>query len=162
MESGSKMYKIRRFSACALLVIMMIVMAGSAFAAKIKITSPMNIRKGPGMQYRSVAVVSSGKVLKVSKAHSTDGTLWFRITGGKYKGRYVSSQHSTTVKSQVNVKVRAQATVNFRTRPTSSAKLIRQFGHGKVLRCTGYRNGWFRIRYDGRTGYIYGYNLVPA
>lgn len=155
------MKNIRRITAMVIIVAIALMM-GAALAATIKVTSPMHIRTGAGVKYRSVDVVNAGKVLRVKKASSSDGTLWFRITAGRYKGRYISSQHTTTTYSPVDVWVKTTSTANFRKSPTTSSRLMRKFGRGAVLHCTGYRNGWFRIRYNGKTGYIYGYNLKPA
>ncbi len=81
--------KLKRYISRVFIVMLMLALISeSALAATIKVTSYMRIRKGPGEKYSIVSMAAPGKVLQVSKAKSTDGTLWFKITAGKYKGRY--------------------------------------------------------------------------
>ncbi|WP_099866741.1 SH3 domain-containing protein [Pararhizobium haloflavum] len=68
--------------------------ASSAMAASALVTTDLNIRSGPGTQYRSVGVLPNGAVVNV--AGCTSGYSWCRVNYQGYDGwassRYLAQQ----------------------------------------------------------------------
>lgn len=152
----------KRVFALVIAVMLVVMTAGTAMAARIKLTENMNIRRGPGEEYRIVAKARRGTEMNIRKARTDNEALWYKITSGKYRGYYVSAAFSVAVPPRFKIRVRTTGTVNLRDAGTTGGDIIRTIGPGKKLICTGYRNGWFRVRYKGETGYVYGYRLKPA
>lgn len=49
-----------------------------------------------------------------------------------------------------------ESRLNVRSRPTTSSSVIGKLNKGASVTLTGYKDKWYRIDYNGQTGYVYG------
>ena len=83
----------------AALLIAVMCLTGAALAAgKIKTTGDVNIRKGPGLDYKTVGSISSGSTAKYLFETKKDerGVKWYKVS---YNGKtgWISSKYSKIV-----------------------------------------------------------------
>ncbi len=90
---------------------------------------------------------------------------WYKIklddsTTGWVYGKYVKSSEGnekTTSASKSDRIIVASSTVNVRTKPSTSGKLVATIRHNEVYKVSGEENGWFKIiTPSGETGYVNG------
>ena len=96
-------------------------------------------------------------VLKKGTAVETTGTKngWYKIT---YKGKtgYISGKYVTTTKpgTAETTIVYTTANLNVRDKATTEGKKLGVLKKGTAVETTGLKNGWYTIKYNGKTGYI--------
>ena len=96
-------------------------------------------------------------VLKKGTAVETTGTKngWYKIT---YKGKtgYISGKYVTTTKPRTaeTTIVYTTANLNVRDKATTEGKKLGVLKKGTAVETLGLKNGWYTIKYNGKTGYI--------
>ncbi|MDL2258597.1 SH3 domain-containing protein [Eubacteriales bacterium OttesenSCG-928-K08] len=131
----------------------------NASSAKVQATGNVNVRSGPGTNYTKLGQLTKGDVLvKLSESNG-----WTKV---EYKDgeAYVSSTYLKTVSSSTggtggtgstgDTIVQATGTVNVRTGPSTSYTKLGQLKKGAQVTRTGETNGWSKIDYNGKTGYV--------
>ena len=112
----------------------------------------VNFRSGPSTSYSVIGKLSNGD--KVEVISTSNG--WSKI---KYNGKtgYVSSQYlsssapesSTTTTKYVNT-----LSLNVRSGPSTSYSVIGKLSNGDKVEVISTSNGWSKIKYSGKTGYV--------
>ena len=116
-------------------------------------TLSLNVRSGPSTSYSVIGKVSEGD--KVEVISTSNG--WSKI---KYNGKtgYVSSQYlssstapesTTTTTKYVNT-----LSLNVRSGPSTSYSVIGKVSEGDKVEVISTSNGWSKIKYNGKTGYV--------
>ena len=134
-------------------------------------TGDVNMRKGPGLGYKSMRTISSGTKMEFDKTKKDDrGVKWYRIT---YKGRqgWISSKYATeskpggssekskAKKSEKGRKLVTTGSVNLRTGAGLSYKSLRAVPEGVTLTYDETKKDdrgvtWCHVSYKGKTGWI--------
>ena len=148
------------------------VMAVSAYAADSGIISVdvVNTRKGPGTSYDRIEMLAKGK--QVSILGEENG--WYKIKWNNGTGyvlkEYVavssasSAPAATAAPAQnvnANATVKGGSTINVRSGPATSYSRIAMVAAGKRVTLLAEEGGWFKVEFDGKTGYILGDYLAP-
>ena len=142
----------------ALLLASAMPFAVSAEEVSAKTTEYVNFRTGPGTNYSSKGVISSGTGITVT---DTSNSEWYAVrlsdgSTGYIYAEYISvSGSNTTEDGEVNAKTTAD--VNFRTGPGTNynSKAVIGSGTGIIVTDTG-NSQWYAVRLtNGSTGYIY-------
>ncbi|MEH7369618.1 SH3 domain-containing protein [Priestia megaterium] len=116
--------------------------------------STLNVRSGAGTSYASIGSVTKGQKLSVvSKSGS-----WYKIN---YNGRtgYVSSDYvqasgTTTPPAESTTYTVTASTLNVRSGAGTSYASIGSVTKGQKLSVVGKSGSWYKINYNGRTGYV--------
>ena len=96
-------------------------------------------------------------VLKKGTAVETTGLKngWYTI---KYNGKtgYISAKYTTTTKPETAAKkvVYTSANLNVRDKASTDGKKLGVLKKGTAVETTGLKNGWYTIKYNGKTAYI--------
>ncbi len=96
-------------------------------------------------------------VLKKGTAVETTGEKngWYTIT---YKGKtgYISGKYVTTTKPETVAKkvVYTTANLNVRDKASTNGKKLGVLKKGTAVEVIELKNGWYTIKYNGKTGYI--------
>ena len=117
------------------------------------IANRVNFRSGPSTSYSVIGKLSNGD--KVEVISTSNG--WSKI---KYNGKtgYVSSQYlsssaapesTTTTTKYVNT-----LSLNVRSGPSTSYSVIGKVSEGDKVEVISTSNGWSKIKYNGKTGYV--------
>ena len=128
----------------------------------VKVSNTLNVRKGPGTQYDRIGSVKNG--VKVTILGEENG--WYKI---EYNGGagYVSKEYivldgtAPTVTPTATpeapktgtVKISSN-TLNVRKGPGTGYARIGSVKKGATVTILGEENGWYKIEYNGGTGYV--------
>lgn len=124
-----------------------------AYGAGEVSASILNIRSGPGTDNSIISTVRSGSTVVVLEK-STDA--WYKISYNGTVG-YVSSQYLTGVSQVKDFNASGKVNdsgVRYRTGPSTSDSILGSLGSGTAVSIVGINNGWFKIVYNGVTGYM--------
>jgi len=128
--------------------------AGSiAYGAATVAASSLNIRSGPGKEYDRVAAASVGEVVVILERTSED---WYKIN---YLGTvgYVNTPYLTDILTAENFSAKGVLTgnnVRMRSGPDTSGEVLGTYSAGTEMTVIGINNGWYKVKYDGKTGYL--------
>ena len=115
----------------------------------------VNFRKGAGTNYQSMDKLHKGyKVEYIGKSGSWVNIRYNGKTGyvhGDYVGSMNSGEEDTSVKS---IKVVSGSRVNFRSGPSTSNSIISTLNYGTEVDYISESNGWAKIKYNGKIGYM--------
>lgn len=123
-------------------------------AAGVINTANVRLRKGPGTDYDIITEMSKG--VPVAILGWEDG--WYKAA---YAGKtgYVSDElvnvYPTTDSLKGYAIVSTEA-LNMRATASTSGKIVAVVEEGDCLTLKGFNNGWFKVSYDGKTGYVSG------
>ena len=114
--------------------------------------SSLNFRSGPSTSYSVIGKLSSGD--KVEVISTSNG--WSKI---KYDGKtgYVSSKYlssSAPQSSTTTIKYVNASSLNVRSGPSTNNSVIGKLSSGDKVEVISTSNGWSKIKYDGKTGYV--------
>lgn len=113
----------------------------------------LNIRSGPGTNYDVKGTVTDGSIVVILEKASDS---WYSIN---YQGTtgYVSAEFITNVLTAENFNATgtvAGTGVRMRAEPNTSSSILGSYTTGNVMAVIGINNGWYKVQYDGKTGYI--------
>lgn len=124
----------------------------SSSTTKYVNTTSLNFRSGPSTSYSVIGKLSSGT--KVEVISTSNG--WSKI---KYDGKtgYVSSKYlssSAPESSNTTTKYVNTSTLNVRSGPSTSYSVIGTLSSGTKIGVISTSNGWSKIKYNNKTGYV--------
>ncbi|MBQ6540115.1 MAG: SH3 domain-containing protein [Oscillospiraceae bacterium] len=124
-----------------------------AYGAATVTASKLNIRSGPGTSY-SVAgsVAKNARVVVLEQTTSS----WYQIN---YQGTvgYVSASYLKDVLKTENFTATGTVTgngVRMRSKPNTSSSVVGSYKSGTKMTVTGINNGWYKVQYNGKAGYL--------
>ena len=132
--------------------------ATSAFAGSkqgIVTATSLNVRSGPSTS--NSVLFSLKKNEKVDILESSNG--WYKISASSGKTGWASSEYINTNiednnQSNENKKVVTASSLNMRSGASTSYRVISKLSKGTVVEVISENNGWSKIKYDGRIGYV--------
>ena len=155
------MKRLRSLVALLVLVVMLAaILPISAIAEqKMKVTSNyLRMRTGPGLEYSIKGRYKKGTVvtlLKTSKKWCYVRTKT-GVKGWMYKDN-LKKTNTPVVAAQESASGTAVTTKNAKLRrgPGTSYDTRLVVHRGKVVRILGKTGSWYKVKYDGKTGFIY-------
>ncbi len=132
-------------------------------------TGNVNMRKGPGLDYKTIRTISCGTKMEYDKTKKDDrGVKWYRIT---YNGRqgWISSKYATESKPGGSEKSKAKKSksgklvttgkVHLRTGAGLDYESLRSVPNGVKLtydatKKDGRGVAWYHVSYKGKSGWI--------
>ena len=133
----------------------------------------INVRSGPGTDHERVTTVADGKKVTVIGEENGWSKVSFDGMTGYILSDYVSRESggsSQTAKpaaeqavdySVGNATVKGGDTINVRTGPGTDYSRVTMVGKNKRVTLLTEEGGWFKVSFDGTTGYILGDFLKP-
>lgn len=110
-------------------------------------SSTVNLRKGPGTKYDVIASLHPNDKLAV--LGKTGSWYEVQLVPGKKVG-YIYKKYITN-----GVKGYTTANVHMRKKGSSSAKILRTLPNGTDITVLNVGKKWTKIKYNGKTGYIF-------
>ncbi len=137
--------------------------ATPAFKAddQVKVTAAdaVNLRSGSGTSFDVIDIIPNGAVLTVAEVSGD----WLRVA---YNGRigWISSRYCIKQNTEANesvtpggkLTVNAAVSVTLRQSATPASAAIGWIKGGTVLSFTEKSNNWYKVNYNGKTGWISG------
>ncbi len=118
--------------------------------------SVLNIRSGPATSYSILGQFKKGDEVSITKRNYSSS--WHQIL---YNGSvayihasYVKIGEDNDAEDAVYAAVNA-ATLNFREGPSTSYKVIDTLKRGDIVQILEQSSSWYKVKYGGRTGYMY-------
>jgi len=156
------MKRFRSVTAMLLLAILLctaVVPMNAVAATKMKVTSnSLRLRTGPGTGYTIIGRYKKGNVVTVLKTRGK----WAYVRTRTGKKGWMSRNFLTKASIPVQAAVESasgtaivQKRAVIRKGPSTSYPTIRSVPAGKVMRIIGRTGAWYKIRVDGKTGFIY-------
>jgi len=124
-----------------------------AYGAGTVTASVLNIRTGPGTSYSIAGTVSRNTRIVILE-RTTDS--WYHINYHGLKG-YVCTDYLTDVLTAENFSASGTVTgtgVRMRSGPSTSHSIQTVVPDQTVVNVIGINNGWYKIQYNGYTGYM--------
>lgn len=154
----------KSFRTLAAMVLIASLLTFPAFAEEATVSgSDVNMRSGPGTNYRVIDCLPDGAAVTVTDQSNSD---WYAVSYNGQSG-FISSQYLRVQNSgsregdPQNVVAAAEANgcitamyVRFRSGPSSDASVLGSYNTGKAVTITGVENGWTACIIDGRAGYV--------
>lgn len=135
-------------------------------AGTVKCSSSVNLRSEPNTSSSILAELKNGtKITVVSTANG-----WCKVTysgkTGYIKQDYVSTtgsaSNNTSASTGTAAVVKCSSTVNFRSAASTSSTILGELKNGTAITVLSTSNGWSKVSYAGKTGYISADYLVTA
>ena len=124
----------------------------AAGTAKVN-ASALNVRTGAGTNYSVIRSIPNGTTVVVLEKTSDS---WYRVSTGGTAG-YVSADYlkDFSVKGDLSMTGRVNASgVRWRDGASTSGSVLGTIPSGTKVSVTGIDNGWYRLNWDGKTGYM--------
>ena len=133
-------------------------------SVKIAITMEnLNLRDKASTSGRILTTIPKGKTVTILSEKDENG--WYKVS---YDGKtgYVSRSYLTTSNSTPAVSKTGTATenLNLRDQPGTSGKILTTIPKGKIVTILSEKdeNGWYKVSYGGKTGYVSGSYLTTS
>lgn len=128
--------------------------AGSiAYGAATVGATSLNVRSGPDTSAPLVCTINHNEKLVVLEKTNND---WYHISYHGIEG-YVATLYLTNILTAENfnaVGKLAGNDVSMRSTPSTSGGVLGRYDTGVTMDIIGINNGWYKVRYSGKTGYI--------
>ena len=149
MKSTKKFFRI---AVTGMLAISMLLPNSLAmYQAKVK-ADALYLRESPGGDV--IGTLSQNTVVAVLN----NSNSWYKVVSNGKVG-YVSGEYltgtTTTDFSLGKAKIVCDTTVNFRSQPNTSSSVLASLKNGTVVDVTGVKSNWFKVTYNGKTGYVH-------
>ena len=127
--------------------------ASLAYGAATVDADRLNVRSGPGTDYESKGTLANGAIVVVLEKTSSD---WYKVN---YRGLvgYVNTDYLTNVLVAENFTASGTiggSGVRMRSGPSTSKSQVASLSAGTEVDVIGINNGWYKVVYNGKTGYI--------
>ena len=124
-----------------------------AFGAATVNTPILNLRSGPSTDDTILTRLSEGDIVVILERTNSE---WFKVNFHGTVG-YVSAPLMRDVLTAENFNALGRVTgdvVNLRERPNTESDVLGQYSERTEMTVIGINNGWYKVRHDGKTGYI--------
>ena len=144
--------KLARFALSGALAMSMVLPNSLAvFQAKVNADS-LYLRHSPGGAV--ITTLSKGTTVAVLNNSSS----WYKVSvngkEGYVSGEYLTGTTATDVALGTGT-VKCSSSVNFRSAPNTSSTSYGELKNGTKVNVVGVSSGWYKVTYNGKTGYIH-------
>ena len=144
--------KLARFALSGALAMSMVLPNSLAvFQAKVNADS-LYLRQSPGGAV--ITTLSKGTTVAVL----TNSSSWYQVSvngkEGHVSGEYLTGTTATDVALGTGT-VKCSSSVNFRSAPNTSSTSYGELKNGTKVNVVGVSSGWYKVTYNGKTGYIH-------
>ena len=116
--------------------------------------STLNVRSGAGTSHAIIGSLKHGDKITVTD----DGGDWYKLT---YSGKtgyvnkaFTKADNPTTTQTRTVYVNTPGSTLNVRSGPGTSHAIIGSLKHGDKITVTEENNSWYKLTYNGKTGYV--------
>lgn len=124
-----------------------------AYGAATVDTDILRVRSGPGTSYSVVDRLSEGDIVVILERTNDE---WYNINFHGTVG-YVSVPLLRDILTAENFNALGKVTgdkVNIREKPNTDSGILGSYSEGTVMTVIGINTGWYKVKHDGKTGYI--------
>ena len=141
-------------------VLISCLLAVSAYADSATVTgSKVNMRSGPGINYRVVDCLAKGTEVSVTNRSNSQ---WYAVSYNGHEG-FMSSQYLSINDDYGNADIiesEGQAYIDgvyvrFRSGPSTDSSILGEYSRGKEITVTGTSGDWTACIINGQSGYVF-------
>ena len=124
-----------------------------AYGAATVAGQSLNLRTGPSTSHTVITQLNEGDIVVILERTNSE---WFSINYHGVVG-YVNVPFLRDILVAENFNAQGRITgdwVNMRTTPAVSSDQLGTYSSGTVMTVIGINNGWYKVKYDGKTGYV--------
>lgn len=121
-------------------------------AGKVSV-SALNVRKEASTSSPIAATVKKGSTVVILDVTNDS---WYHVNAGGTEG-YVASMYITdvgTVKNFTSTGTLTDSGIRMRSAPSTEGEILSTYSSGTAMSIIGLNNGWYKVKYEGNTGYI--------
>jgi len=115
------------------------------------ISPSLNVRSGPGTNYKVVDWIQKGEIVNVLK----DGNKWDYIEFTNGKKGYVSDHYLKTVTASDELRTTTPSWLTLRNGAGDKYKPIDYLKKGTTVKVISYTGNWAKVSVNGKTGFVY-------
>lgn len=123
------------------------------------VNTGLRLRSGAGTNYETMAVANQNDKVIVKEAAANG---WYQViyngTEGYMSGKYLT--RSEVVNANFGTGTIKGTAVRLRADASTSSKVLGSFNTGVKMTVTGVSGPWYKVNYNGTTGYVYSDYLV--
>lgn len=154
MKNFKKTIAIVLSLACLIGSVSIFTFAGNiAYGAATVKASALNIRSGAGISYSVVDSIPNGNVVVILDKTSSS---WYHVNFRGTEG-YVCADYLVDELTAENFTASGEVVgsgVRMRSGPSLNYSVIGSYGSGTKMNVIGINSGWYKVQYNGNTGYI--------
>lgn len=127
--------------------------ASLAYGAGKVAATALNVRSEPDTASAITATINEGSIVVILDSPSNE---WYHIYYDGADG-YVASMYISDVVTKENFNatgILSGDDIRMRSDPSTSGEVLGTYGSGTVISIIGINEGWYKVQYDGKTGYI--------
>ncbi len=128
-----------------------------SFTGTVKVSGSLNVRKGPGTNYTAIGKLYNGDKVTVTGSSGSWYAISFSGSTGYVSSAYIvkdsDSQETPGGEEDSEGYVLASA-LNVRSGPGTNYNILGKLYSGDLVEIVGSTNGWYKIDYNGGTGYV--------
>ena len=124
---------------------------GGAFAASVRTTTDVNMRAKPDNSAAVLCVLPKNAEAKKLGMEGNWYHLSYKDKDGYVYKKYIKDSETTTPATKT---VYTTGDLNVRAKPDKTSAKLGVLKKGTAVETTGLKNGWYTIKYNGKTGYI--------
>jgi cell wall-associated NlpC family hydrolase len=124
-----------------------------AYGAGRVSASALNVRDSAGTAGSVIATLYKDEYVVILDGAGSD---WYRINHDGTVG-YVAAMYITGVETAKNFNatgVLNGSGIRMRATPSTAGAVLGVYGTGTAMQVIGINSGWYKVKYDGKTGYI--------
>lgn len=149
-------------SALAMLLIAVMLLSTALAAGYVEATAMVNLRSGPGLNYKDIGTVYSGTTLTYLDQYSTDnrGVMWYKVRYNSGSA-WISSKYSELYGASAVVYIYATDGQSYvRNAPRLSGKALTVMQQGDAAEYLGSSSvddrgvTWYKVYFNGKTGWV--------
>ena len=125
---------------------------GGAFAASVRTTTDVNMRAKPDNASAVLCVLPKNAEAEKLGMEGNWYHLSYKDKDGYVYKKYIKDTEAAPATETKTVYTTAD--LNVRATPDKAGKKLGVLKKGTAVETTGLKNGWYTIKYDGKTGYI--------
>lgn len=119
----------------------------------LEIIQEANVRSGAGTNYDKIGVAKVGSEYSILDV--TDDGKWYKISFSGKTG-YINRNMVSVIEMDYSGTATVLSDVNIRSGPGTSYDKMGSAKTGDTLTVIGTSNGWYKISFNGKTGYVAG------
>ncbi len=121
----------------------------------VSVSSKLNVRNGPGTSYDIVGKLDNGAKVKIVDTNNKWDKIQYNDIEGWVLSEYLYVSQIINTDPLNNVKVIKTTTeLNIREEANNDSKIISKVKSNEMLTVLEESNGWYKIKYNTKTGYI--------
>ncbi len=124
---------------------------GGALAASVRTTTDVNMRAKPDNSAAVLCVLPKNAEAEKLGMEGNWYHLSYKDKDGYVYKKYIKDSETTAAETKT---VYTTGNLNVRAKPDKTSAKLGVLKKGTAVETTGLKNGWYTIKYNGKTGYI--------